>query len=130
MRYYVGIKIQERPLSSTGFLGEEVNSLEELKAVIKSTAFIRKRMDLSTGEIQWRSTLLQHLLLMLLKKVETANAKKMDMWTYLVSYPCFRNVHIKMWTYSIVMMVGLTIMEGSFAGLLPEEKIINRYMEN
>ena len=35
MKYYVSIKIQERPLSSTGFLGEEINSLEELKAVIK-----------------------------------------------------------------------------------------------
>ena len=35
MRYYVQIKIQERPLSSTGFLGEEINSIEELKAVIK-----------------------------------------------------------------------------------------------
>ena len=35
MKYYVNIKIQERPLSSTGFLGEEINSVEELKAVIK-----------------------------------------------------------------------------------------------
>ena len=35
MKYYVHIKIQERPLLSTGFLGEEINSLEELKAVIK-----------------------------------------------------------------------------------------------
>lgn len=35
MKYYVNIKIQERPLSSTGFLGEEINSIEELKAAIK-----------------------------------------------------------------------------------------------
>ena len=35
MKYYISIKIQERPLSSTGFLGEEINSIEELKAVIK-----------------------------------------------------------------------------------------------
>lgn len=35
MRYYISIKIQERPLLSTGFLGEEVSSIEELKAVIK-----------------------------------------------------------------------------------------------
>lgn len=35
MKYYVNVKIQERPLSSTGFLGEEINSIEELKAIIK-----------------------------------------------------------------------------------------------
>lgn len=35
MRYYISVKIQERPLLSTGFLGEEINSIEELKAVIK-----------------------------------------------------------------------------------------------
>lgn len=49
MRYYVGIKIQERPLSSTGFLGEEVNSLEELKAVIKKYGIYKEK----DGSLYW-----------------------------------------------------------------------------
>lgn len=43
MKYYVHIKIQERPLLSTGFLGEEVNSLEELKAVIKKYGIYKEK---------------------------------------------------------------------------------------
>ena len=49
MKYYVSIKIQERPLSSTGFLGEEVNSMEELKAVIKKYGTYNK----NDGSCYW-----------------------------------------------------------------------------
>lgn len=42
MKYYVHVKIQERPLSSTGFLGEEINSMEELKAAIKKYGTYRE----------------------------------------------------------------------------------------
>lgn len=49
MRYYVGIKIQERPLSSTGFLGEEVTSLEELKAAIKKYGIYKEK----DGSLYW-----------------------------------------------------------------------------
>ena len=49
MRYYVHVKIQERPLSGPGFLGEEVNSLEELKAVIKKYGVYREK----DGSLYW-----------------------------------------------------------------------------
>lgn len=43
MKYYVHIKIQERPLWSTGFLGAEINSIEELKAVIKKYGIYKEK---------------------------------------------------------------------------------------
>lgn len=49
MRYYVHVKIQERPLSGPGFLGEEVTSLEELKAVIKKYDVYREK----DGSLYW-----------------------------------------------------------------------------
>lgn len=49
MKYYVHIKIQERPLSSTGFLGEEINSIEELKAVIKKYGIYKE----NDGSREW-----------------------------------------------------------------------------
>lgn len=56
MRYYVGIKIQERPLSSTGFLGEEVTSLEELKAVIKKYGIYKEK----DGSLYWGDPVMIH----------------------------------------------------------------------
>lgn len=49
MKYYVNIKIQERPLSSTGFLGEEINSLEQLKAIIKKYGTYKEK----DGSLYW-----------------------------------------------------------------------------
>lgn len=43
MKYYVHVKIQERPLLSTGFLGEEINSMDELKAVIKKYGIYKEK---------------------------------------------------------------------------------------
>lgn len=49
MKYYVSIKIQERPLRSTGFLGKEINSLDELKAAIKKYGTYNK----NDGSLYW-----------------------------------------------------------------------------
>ena len=51
MKYYVSIKIQERPLSSTGFLGEEINSMEELKAAIKKYGIYENNGSRYWGDI-------------------------------------------------------------------------------
>lgn len=56
MRYYVSIKIQERPLSSTGFLGEEINSMEELKAAIKKYGTYRE----NDGSRYWGDPIMLH----------------------------------------------------------------------
>lgn len=56
MRYYVSIKIQERPLSGPGFLGEEINSLEELKAVIKKYGIYKE----SDGSRYWGDPIMLH----------------------------------------------------------------------
>lgn len=56
MKYYVNIKIQERPLSSTGFLGEEVNSLEELKAAIKKYGIYKEK----DGFLYWGDPVMIH----------------------------------------------------------------------
>lgn len=49
MRYYVNTKIQERPLLGPGFFGEEVNSLNELKAVIKKYGIYKEK----DGSLYW-----------------------------------------------------------------------------
>lgn len=56
MKYYVHIKIQERPLSSTGFLGEEVTSLEELKAAIKKYGIYKEK----DGSLYWGDPVMIH----------------------------------------------------------------------
>lgn len=56
MKYYVSIKIQERPLLSTGFLGEEVNSLEELKAAIKRYGIYNE----NDGSCEWGDPVMIH----------------------------------------------------------------------
>ena len=56
MRYYVQIKIQERPLSGPGFFGEEINSLEELKAVIKKYGIYKEK----DGSLYWGDPVMIH----------------------------------------------------------------------
>ena len=56
MRYYVQIKIQERPLSGPGFFGEEINSLEELKAVIKKYGIYKEK----DGSLYWGDPVIIH----------------------------------------------------------------------
>lgn len=56
MRYYVQIKIQERPLLGPGFFGEEINSLEELKAVIKKYGVYKEK----DGSLYWGDPVMIH----------------------------------------------------------------------
>ena len=56
MRYYVQIKIQEIPLSGPGFFGEEINSLEELKAVIKKYGIYKEK----DGSLYWGDPVMIH----------------------------------------------------------------------
>lgn len=56
MRYYVQIKIQERLLSGPGFFGEEINSLEELKAVIKKYGIYKEK----DGSLYWGDPVMIH----------------------------------------------------------------------
>lgn len=56
MSYYVNVKIQERPLSGPGFFGEEINSLEELKAVIKKYGIYKEK----DGSLYWGDPVMIH----------------------------------------------------------------------